>query len=76
MTNIRKIINAEIAKGNDVIITDGCVTMERMYSSCWSVVGEWGWTSTEEEVDQMEVVKVEEYEEGVTEITVKSTKWA
>lgn len=76
MTNIRKIINAEIAKGNDVIITDGCITMERMYSNCWSVVGEWGWNSTEEEVDQMEVIKVEEYEEGVTEITVKSTKWA
>jgi hypothetical protein len=75
MTNIRTIINNELAKGNDVIITDGSITMERMYGGCWTVVGEWGWNSTEEEVDQMEVVKVEIYEEGVTEITVKSTNW-
>ena len=76
MTNIRTIINNELAKGNDVIITDSSITMERMYGGCWAVVGEWGWNSTEEEVDRMEVVKVETYEEGITEITVKSTNWA
>ena len=75
MTNIRTIINNELAKGNDVIITDGSITMERMYGGGGTVVGEWGWNSTEEEGDQMEVVKVETYEEGITEITVKSTNW-
>ena len=51
MKNIRSIINEELAKGNDVIITDGDYTMERMFGSGWTVVGEWGWNSTEEEVD-------------------------
>ena len=76
MTEIRKIIDAETAKGNDVIISDGEVAMERMFGGGWSVIGEWGWNSTEEEVDQMEVVKVEEYGECITEIIVKSTGWA
>ena len=75
MKNIRSIINEELAKGNDVIITDGDYTMERMYGDGWTVVGEWGWNSTEEEVDAMTVVDVRTYEEGITEIMVVSTGW-
>lgn len=75
MKNIRSIINEELAKGNDVIITDGDYTMERMYGEGWTVVGEWGWNSTEEEVDAMTVVDVRTYEEGITEIMVVSTGW-
>lgn len=75
MKDIRTIINEELAKGNDVIITDGDYTMERMFGGCWTVVGEWGWNSTEEEVDKMEVVSVSTWEEGITEITVVSTGW-
>ena len=75
MKNIRSIINEELAKGNDVIITDGDYTMERMYGDGWTVVGEWGWNSTEEEVDAMTVVDVRTYEEDITEIMVVSTGW-
>lgn len=75
MKSIRSIINEELAKGNDVIITDGDYTMERMYGEGWTVVGEWGWNSTEEEVDAMTVVDVRTYEEGITEIMVVSTGW-
>jgi hypothetical protein len=75
MANIRELINSALAKGNDVLITDGDYTMERLYGGGWTVVGEWGWNSTEEEVDAMTVVSVYEYEEGITEITVVSTGW-
>jgi hypothetical protein len=75
MTNIRDIINNALAKGNDVLISDEDYTMERMYGGCWTVVGEYGWNSTEEEVDAMTVVDVREYEEGITEITVVTTGW-
>lgn len=75
MTNIRELINNALAKGNDVLITDGDYTMERMFGGGWTVVGEWGWNNTEEEVDAMTVVSVYEYEEGITEITVVSTGW-
>ena len=75
MANIRELINSALAKGNDVLITDGDYTMERMFGGGWTVTGEWGWNSTEEEVDVMTVVSVYEYEEGITEITVVSTGW-
>ncbi len=75
MKNIRNIINEALSNGNDVIISDGDYTMERMYGGCWTVVGEWGWNSTEEEVDAMTVVDVCVYEEGITEIMVVSTGW-
>lgn len=75
MTNIRNIINNALAKGNDVLISDEDYTMERMYGGGWTVVGEYGWNSTEEEVDAMTVVDVYEYEEGITEITVVTTGW-
>ena len=75
MTNIRGIINNALAKGNDVLISDEDYTMERMYGGGWTVVGEYGWNSTEEEVDAMTVVDVHEYEEGITEITVVTTGW-
>ncbi len=75
MANIRELINNALAKGNDVLITDGDYTMERMFGGGWTVAGEWGWNSTEEEVDAMTVVSVYEYEEGITEITVVSTGW-
>lgn len=75
MTNIRDIINNALAKGNDVLISDEDYTMERMYGGGWTVVGEYGWNSTEEEVDAMTVVDVYEYEEGITEITVVTTGW-
>ena len=75
MTNIRELINNALAKGNDVLITDGDYTMERMFGSGWTVVGELGWNSTEEEVDAMTVVSIYEYEEGITEITVTNTGW-
>ena len=75
MKNIRNIINEALAKGNDVLITDGDYTMERMFGGDWTVIGEWGWNSTEEEVDAMTVIDVYEMEEGITEITVVSTGW-
>ncbi len=75
MTHIRDIINNALAKGNDVLISDEDYTMERMYGGGWTVVGEYGWNSTEEEVDAMTVVDVYEYEEGITEITVVTTGW-
>jgi hypothetical protein len=75
MTNIRELINNALAKGNDVLITDGDYTLERMFGGGWTVTGERGWNSTEEEVDAMTVVSTYEYEEGITEITVVNTGW-
>lgn len=72
---MKEIINKALAKGNDVLITDGDYTMERMIGGGWTVVGEWGWLSTEEEVNAMAVISVYEYPEGITEITVVNTGW-
>ena len=64
-------INEARVKGNDIMITDGDWYLEQVcMGDDWYVCGEWGWIVPNEEVEQMEVVKVEHDADGITTITV------
>lgn len=73
MTEIRKIIKEAEAKGNEVIISDGWSTMERI-GDYWSVCGEMGWFYSEEEIDKQVVIRVEE-DGKLTDIIVEDLGW-
>ena len=73
MTEIRKIIKEAEAKGNEVIISDGWSTMERV-GDYWSVCSEMGWFYSEEEIDKRVVIRVEE-DGKLTDIIVEDLGW-
>lgn len=58
------------AKGNDIIIGDGCVSLEERWDGGWYVCNEVDWNVDEEEVLMMEVVKVTHDSDGITFIDV------
>ena len=75
MTNIRKTINDLQARGYEVYIEDSNYTMYQ-FCGAWYVCDECGWISTEEEVDQLEMVNVKEYPEFKDAfIEVVTTNW-
>lgn len=64
-------INEARVKGNDIMITDGYWYLEEVcMGNEWFVCGELDWFVSNEEVEQMEVVKVEHDADGITVITV------
>lgn len=58
------------AKGNDIIISDGCTCLEERWDNNWYVCNEVDWDVSEEEVLMMEVVKVTHDSDGITFIDV------
>lgn len=58
------------AKGNDIIIGDGCTYLEERWDGDWYVCNEVDWNVDEEEVLMMEVVKVTHDSDGITFIDV------
>ena len=70
MKTMAQYIHEATIKRNDILITDEDVTLEQHYDGDWYVVGEVDWCYNNEEIEALEVAKVEELEEGITIIHV------
>lgn len=59
------------AKGNDIIISDGCAYLEERWDGNWYVCNEVDWEVSEEEVMNLRVKKITHDADGITFIDIE-----
>ena len=70
MKTMAQYIHEATIKRHDILITGEDITLGQCYDGDWYAVGEVSWYYSNEEIEALEVAKVEELEEGITIIHV------